>query len=166
MRKLDITGQRFGSLTAVRLQFMKMGRAHWLCRCECGKELTAGVSWLRSGNTTSCGSCSKLGNVRALKHGYSPKGPRTLTYNSWQSIKKRCTDKNHPGYKYWGSKGITFHKPWSDDFAEFLKYLHTTIGERTSKEMTLDRWPNPNGNYEPGNIRWATKLQQRHNRSS
>ena len=160
MKRIDITGQRFGTLTAIKLDQMKGGRAHWLMRCDCGAERVVGVAWLRSGNTSSCGSCSKIGNKRAQKHGYSPKGPRTLTYNTWQSMKKRVLDSNFPGYKYWGGMGVLICERWIEDFEEFLK----DMGERPSKEMTLDRWPDPAGNYEPGNCRWATKLQQRHNR--
>ena len=160
MKRIDITGQRFGTLTAIQLDQMKGGRAHWLMRCDCGAERVVGVAWLRSGNTSSCGSCSKIGNKRAQKHGYSPKGPRTLTYNTWQSMKKRVLDSNSNGYKYWGGKGVLICDRWVNSFEAFLE----DMGERPSKEETLDRWPDPAGNYEPGNCRWATKLQQRHNR--
>ena len=157
----DITGNRYGHLTVIRLSHRKNG-SYWLVRCDCGIERVVAASWLGSGNSTSCGSCSKLGNKRARRHGYSPKGPRTPLYNTWQSIKKRTTNPNHPGFKYWGGKGTIMIARWLDDFAVFAEEVLKEIGDRPAG-MTIDRI-NPAGDYEPGNIRWATPLQQRHNR--
>jgi hypothetical protein len=154
---IDITGVRFGRLVAQRLSAMVGGRAHWICQCDCGTERIVGVAWLRSGNTMSCGSCSKLGNQRAKKHGYSPKGQRTLTYNSWQAMKKRCFDPKTNGYRYWGGRGITICERWMQ-FENFL----ADMGERP-EGTTLDR-VDVNGNYESSNCRWATPIEQRANR--
>lgn len=71
-------------------------------------------------------------------------------------MKRRCYDKNAHNYQYYGAKGVTVHKAWRKSFLTFLEYM----GKAPSSQHTLDRYPNPLGNYEPGNVRWATKSAQ------
>jgi len=71
---------------------------------------------------------------------------------------QRCTNPNTPGWKWYGGAGITVCARW----CEFTGFL-ADMGERPEGK-TLDRYPNPAGNYEPGNVRWATPYEQRHNR--
>lgn len=83
---------------------------------------------------------------------------RTPTYRSWESMWRRCTKPSSPDYKDYGARGITIDPRWRD-FAVFL----ADLGERPVG-MTLDRIDS-DGNYEPGNCRWATLTQQLRNRS-
>lgn len=83
-------------------------------------------------------------------------------YVAWRHILQRCYNKNDPAYKYYGERGITMHECWCRLFESFLAGVLTEIGERPPG-MTLDRINN-DGNYEPGNIRWATRAEQLRNR--
>lgn len=74
-------------------------------------------------------------------------------------MKQRCLDPNNPAWDEYGGRGIKIHAPWIDDFAAFIGY----VGPRPDG-MSIDRYPNKDGNYEPGNVRWATDEQQIHNR--
>lgn len=71
---------------------------------------------------------------------------------------RRCTKPGYTGWRLYGGRGITICQRWRDDFAAFL----ADVGERPSREHSLDRI-DPNGNYEPGNVRWATATEQRRN---
>jgi hypothetical protein len=85
---------------------------------------------------------------------------RPLGYVSWNQMKSRCYNKNHPAYHHYGGRGIKVCKRWLDDFNNFLE----DMGTRPSSKHSLDRYPNLNGNYEPDNCRWATVKQQMGNR--
>lgn len=90
-----------------------------------------------------------------------PKKTRTSkrpTYESWRNMWKRCTYKGHQNYKNYGGRGITVCDRWID-YALFL----ADMGERPEGK-TLDRYPDVNGNYEPGNCRWATPKEQAANK--
>ena len=93
-----------------------------------------------------------------LKHGQS----RTSLYSRWSDMKTRCLNSEHPRYKYWGGRGITVFPSWasSDGFIAFAEYIKT-LGP-CPRGYSLDRIEN-NGNYEPGNLRWASAKMQRAN---
>lgn len=92
---------------------------------------------------------------RTEHHGmkYSPE------YKSWRAMKQRCYYPKAKDYKYWGGRGIKVCDEWLNSFSAFYR----DMGKRPSLEYTLDRI-NGDGNYEPGNCRWASKLEQRSNR--
>jgi hypothetical protein len=93
------------------------------------------------------------------RHGHSANGKLSPTYNSWIAMKRRCSDSTRKNYEEYGGRGITYCERWKS-FDNFL----TDMGERP-EGMTLDR-KDTNGNYEPGNCRWATASQQIRNRRS
>lgn len=83
---------------------------------------------------------------------------KTPTYNSWSNMIQQCTNPKATCYSKYGAKGITVCARWRGSFDNFL----ADMGERPTG-TTIDR-VNPTGNYEPGNCRWGTALQQAHNR--
>lgn len=95
---------------------------------------------------------------RKMLHG-ATKGGRSRTYRTWASMLERCYSPNATGYQHWGGRGIRVHEEWRASFATFL----ADVGERPPG-MTLDRYPNKDGHYEPGNVRWANDVQQASNR--
>ena len=148
--RLQLAGQQFGMLTALAPHAATSQGWMWRCMCACGEECLVLAARMVSGNTKSCG-CHKRSVLpkSTTKHGKT----RTPTYRIWKGMRNRCNNPNTPRYKDYGGRGIRVCSQW-DDFAVFL----TDMGERPHG-MTLDRVDN-DGDYEPGNCRWATYQQQ------
>lgn len=111
-----------------------------LCACGCGEACER--KWSKGHNKR-----------RGQKRG-------TPTYKSWGGAKQRCYNENHHKYHLYGARGVTMCDRWRDSYENF----YADMGERPPG-TTLDRYPNSKGNYEPGNCRWATAVQQNNNRS-
>lgn len=92
----------------------------------------------------------------ASTHGLSRK---VREYKVWTAMKQRCLNPNEKTYPQYGGRGITVYQDWIESFVAWYLY----IGQRPSDKHSLERIDN-DGNYEPGNIRWATKDIQQHNR--
>jgi len=158
-KRLDITGQRFGRLVAIRPVGSRNGKILWRCICDCGKFYVTAGSTLQLSKCRSC-PCRKTN----YRHGYTPKhGPHHPLYVTWAQIRNRCDNPNHTAYKYYGGRGIKYDPRW-DDFPTFLTDIKE-LGTRPHHSYTLDRIDN-DLNYFKENMRWASKKTQNNNRRS
>lgn len=158
MKRVDLVGQRFGRLTVIARAGTRKDRAvYWSCQCECGGTTLVVSKHLLSGESQSCG-CLKndLLRERSTTHGAT----RYPEYEIWQAMIGRCSRPASSGYRNYGGRGIAVCERWRDSFEAFL----ADVGRRPSPLHSIDRIDN-DGNYEPGNVRWATREQQVRNRS-
>jgi hypothetical protein len=152
----DLTGKVFSRLTVLERAPNKGVRTYWLCKCECGRKKSIQAYSLSNGHTRSCGCIqSEFISIRNTTHGLC----KTPEYNTWRKIKERCLNKDTPSFHNYGGRGISLFPEWVNSYEKFLSY----IGNRPSKKHSIDRINN-NGNYEPGNVRWATNWQQANNK--
>jgi hypothetical protein len=157
----DRVGERFDRLCVVRYHGPdSVGDAVWWCRCDCGNELAVRVKSLKTANTRSCGCLRKeVTAARGTTHGRTRGRKQPAEYRAWSHVIQRCTNPDNKDFKHYGGRGIQICDRWRKSFEAFL----ADMGERPSKYHTLDRFPNNDGNYEPGNCRWATQSEQMNN---
>jgi hypothetical protein len=151
-----MTGQTFGRLTVVSYLRLDKGKTVWRCACACGTIKDVRGPSLRTGNTKSCGCLSRdTVRRRSTKHGRA----KTPEYVVWLGMKQRCSNTKHIGFPQYGARGIRVCERWRDDFAAFL----ADMGRRPSPAHSLERINNA-WDYEPGNVRWATRSEQARNK--
>jgi hypothetical protein len=149
-RYIDLRSKQFGRLKPLRHIGTKWDCALWLCGCRCGNYTERCTSELcrTKRPITSCGFC--------LDHERYPK-----EYIAWRNMKTRCSNENSKDYKNYGAKGIEVCVFYREDFFNFLEDVGLAPGE----EYTIDRKDSAK-NYEPGNVRWATRTVQSLNRDN
>lgn len=154
-RFIDETGKTFGKLkVAWPSGTGHDGAIHWLCFCECGAHRSVSGPELRSGRVDRC-KWEQL-SVGHTRHGHSPSGKRpSPEYRTWCAMRTRCANPNNDRWHQYGGRGIRVCERW-ELFENFL----ADMGPKPTPKHSIDRWPNNDGNYEPGNCRWATNAQQ------
>lgn len=143
----DLTGQKFGMLLVLSNAPSKGKNLYVNCICDCGKKTVVQKGHLGNGHTKSCGCLN-----------YTHKMRDTPEYKAWSSMRGRCYKEYVFSYPIYGGRGITVCERWLNSFENFF----ADMGERPSKSHSLDR-VDTNGNYEPGNCRWATPHEQTRN---
>lgn len=161
---VDLTGNKYHRLTVIgRAGKLPCGVILWDARCDCGNVTHATNSQLKSGNTKSCGCLHKEAareqqkRMAAVvtKHGMSC----TPEWVAWKNMRARCYDPKDKRYEDYHGRGISVCQEWLESFEAFFAH----IGLKPSPRHTLDRKDN-DGNYEPGNVRWATHIVQNNNK--
>lgn len=158
-------GTRFGLLTVIAAapDRRSSSRAfrYWLCRCDCGTEKQHQQASLRHGTSRSCG-CLKR---RARTHGLGGRQTRSSMYWIWKAMIARCESTRRRQYHNYGGRGISVCDRWrhGDGRRTGVECFIADMGPKPSPQHSVDRRDN-DGNYEPGNCRWATPLEQTRNR--
>ena len=151
----DLTDRRYGRLLVIERAENKGGKVSWLCRCDCGNEVSVRAVNLKNG-TSSCGCLNKEASRAANStHGES----RTKLYRVWCSMRDRCRPTSHV-YEYYRGRGITVCAEWEHDYVAFRDWA---LANGYKPGLTIDRIDNDSG-YSPDNCRWATWLEQSKNK--
>lgn len=113
---------------------------------------------IRRRKTFECRPCGNRAG-KAATH----RGSKEKLYAVWDNMRRRCSDPRTVNYHNYGGRGIRVSPLWEKDYAAFRTYLNDVLGPKPSENHTIDRIEN-DGNYEPGNLRWATRKEQQANK--
>lgn len=157
MKRIDLTGKKYGKLTVIEPADVKKGHLRWKCKCDCGNERIVHGSSLKSGHTTSCG-CYKTENAKKLYSSVRQNDKRL--YAVWNGIKQRCRNPNNFSYHNYGGRGIDICDEWANSYEAFYYWA---IENGYTHGLEIDR-KDYDGNYEPSNCRWVDDKAQANNR--
>ncbi len=161
----DLTECRFGRLVVLHYTGKKEAAHTWLCRCDCGKDVVVFGSNLPRGNTKSCGCLHSEVTIQGHTiHGYNRATGPAPEYSSHQGLLSRCYNPKNISYHLYGGRGVRVCERWrnGDGIKSAFECFIADMGLKPSKRHSIDRMDN-NGNYEPGNCRWATPQEQSSN---
>lgn len=153
--RIDLTGKRFGKLTAVKKTRNKAKEVCWECKCDCGNILIIRVYDILNAHTKSCG-CLKEYTIKTASVTHGLYGHPF--YLIWSHIIQRCTNPKVHNFKNYGGRGIKVCKRWLKFENFFIDKFHTW-----QEGLSIDRINN-NGNYTQKNTRWATITDQAKNK--
>lgn len=149
--KRDLTNQVFGFWTVLSYAGKTKSRHRvWSCRCQCGVESQVLGTSLSTGKSTKCKKCANK------THGSTVGNNHTSEYSAWNNLIQRCYNPLSSEYHNYGGRGIKVCQKWRESFEQFLQ----DVGTKPTPKHTIDRFPNNDGDYEPGNVRWATQSEQ------
>lgn len=158
-RGRDIRGQTFGRLTVLECtESIDKDKLYWRCLCECGNYIPIRGDHLISGETVSCGCYQRESAAKKMSERITHGMSKSIEYETWSKMLQRCYNQKSHNYNDYGGRGITVCDRWRNSFENFYE----DMGDRP-EGMSLDR-ENNDGNYEPGNCRWATDIEQANNR--
>lgn len=153
---IDRTGQRYGSLVAIRrAENDACGKAQWLCKCDCGNVVVVPSRKLLNKHP-SCG-CLYNGKPMIYRRSHSNK-----LYNQWSGMIYRCTHQNASHYERYGERGIAVCDEWGSNFEAFVEW---SLANGYSADLEIDRINN-NGDYSPENCRWVPHKENSRNRNT
>jgi len=152
--RLNLIGRTFGRLTVLELSSVpRRQQTYWKCICLCGNEKIIRGAHLIAGLIKSCGCLrdEKL-SARMTKHGKY----KTRLYQTWHNMIQRCENEKDPHFPRWGGRGIKVCAKWHN----LDVFIEWALSHGYQKNLTIDRYPDNDGNYEPSNCRWATAKEQ------
>lgn len=153
----DLRGERFGELVVLRREENGKGeQTRWRCVCDCGKETVVYAGNLVRGYTRSCG-CTR--NEKAAEALSTHRETKTRLYRIWNNMLTRCYNKTDPHYIYYGLRGVEV----CDEWKKYEAFRSWALSTGYNESLTIDRI-NVNGNYNPGNCKWATQKEQANNK--
>jgi hypothetical protein len=157
VRRIDLSGRRYGLLTVLGHHRTYLKKAFWLCRCDCGRETVGRGRDLGNGRKKTCGSreCRLVLWPKVER----PKYRRRPERKTWEGIIRRCNDPKQRGYKNYGGRGIKVCQRWMDSFEDFL----ADMGPRPEGKFSIER-KEVDGDYEPNNCIWLPLKDQGRNR--
>lgn len=154
----EMVGEKFGRLTVIRSEGSKqcgsVKRRMWLCRCDCGNEVSVTTSSLTTGNTRSCGCLLDEYNA-SKKPDPQEKKIRLHIENVWFKIKQRCYNPKSNNYRAYGARGIRMCDEWLNNSKAFANWC---LNNGYQIGLEIDRIDN-DGNYEPSNCQFLTKRE-------
>ena len=141
-------GEKYNSWEVIEDRNPEPNHKHILCRCSCGTESKVQIGHLLKGNSTKCKKCL----YRQVSEGMKKPNRDTKAYRVWKGIASRCQGHQPNAQQYKGMEYCSFE--------EFFREM----GERPDGKLSVDRIDNSKG-YIPGNMRWATDVEQANNQS-
>lgn len=165
-RKMDLTGQKFGRLTALYTVSNNSHHTRWHCLCECGNTKDVLQQNLCNGHVRSCGclhverNVEKINAYNASINRESHNETKSKLYKIWVGIKSRCYGETASAYDNYGGRGIGVCSEWKDSFLSFKTWA---LSNGYSEELSIDRI-DVNGDYSPDNCRWVSNSIQQFNK--